>query len=508
MGSATEGRFLHRHWPLWTGLVVVLIARIALYDWEFSPDESGFYLVADDLLHRGGDGLYGHYWVDRPPLLIWLFMIAAGIGEIAAVRWLVALFYLLFVVLTYLASRRLGGSGGWAVAVAVAFAISPEVGAEVANGEAFSIPFVMASILCLAVSANHRDRQALAWSAAAGFLGLLAMSAKQNFVDGLVFACVLLVANGLRGERTWPDVVRRLVAGVVGAVAAIALMVGYALTTGAGVAGLWLASVTFRGDASQVIRAGHRAGIESREDAMIAAGWVTGIIPLLLVLLVVALLARFRGSSLAWATAVVIGVELLSIVVGGNYWTHYLLGLAPGLALGAGLATGKLQGRAAHTRRRPVAHWLVVPAAAYLLCSALVSTTLAVADHDPSVQTRAERTGGFVADSAGPGDTATTIFGRPDVQFQSGLPSPYEHLWSLPIRVLDPDLGELTALLESDEAPTWLMQVFSFHEWGLDPEGRIDPVLERRYEMVYDACGSRVFKLKSAERDLAPAPTC
>ncbi|KRF15520.1 hypothetical protein ASG90_12595 [Nocardioides sp. Soil797] len=526
MGSTVDGRrvttairedspspsaraFLRRHWPLWLALALVLVGRIALYDWAFSPDESGFYLVADDLLHHGGDGLYGHYWVDRPPLLIWLFMIAAGFGDIAAVRWLVAVFYLLFLVLTYVTSRRLGGSGGWAVAIAAAFAITPEVGAQVANGEAFSIPFVMASILCAAIAAGHTGRRALVWSTAAGFLGLLAMTAKQNFVDGLVFAFVLLVANGLRGERTWPDVVRRLVAGAAGIVAACAIMVAYALTTGAGVAGLWLASVSFRGDASRVIRAGYRTGIESREDAIIASAWVSGIIPLLLVLLVVALLARFRGSSISWAVAVVIGVEILCIVVGGNYWSHYLLGLAPGLALAAGLALRQDPARRRAVRSgRTWAHWLVLPAAAYLICSALVSMPLAVAEQDSSASTRSERIGGFVADSAEPGDTATTLFGRADAQFQTGLRSPYQHLWSLPVRVLDPDLKELTALLESEQAPTWIVQVFSFHEWGLDPEGRIDPVVARRYDIVYDACGTRIYKLKSAERDLAPAPAC
>ncbi|QIX27276.1 hypothetical protein ncot_12200 [Nocardioides sp. JQ2195] len=510
--SSTRLSFLRRHWPLWVALAVVLAGRVALLDWTFSPDESGFYMVADDLLHHGGDGLYGHYWVDRPPLLIWIFMIAAGVGDIAAVRWLVALFLLGFVVLAYLASRRLGGSGGWAAAVAAAFTITPEVGAQLANGEAFAIPFVLASVLCTAVSLSHGGRRALLWSFAAGLLGLLAMAVKQNFVDGLVFALVLLVASGLRGELPWPDVVRRLVAGVVGIVAGTAVMVAYALTTGAGIAGLWLASVSFRGDASRVIRAGYRTGIESREDAMVVSALVTGIVPLVLALLLVALLAKLRGGAIAWALAVTVGVETLSIVVGGNYWDHYLLGLAPGLALAVGWVAGHRPGEdrtpVSLSRARVVARWLVLPTAGYLVCSALVSMPLALAEQNSVTSVRSERLGGFVAASAEPGDTATTIFGRADIQFQSGLPSPYQHLWSLPIRVLDPDLVELTAILEGDDAPTWLMQVFSFHEWGLDPEGNIDPVLARRYELVYDDCASRVYKLRSAERDLAPLPTC
>ncbi len=47
--------------------------------------------------------------------------------------------------------------------------------------------------------------------------------------------------------------------------------------------------------------------------------------------------------------------------------------------------------------------------------------------------------------------------GRADIQYTSGLPSPYQHLWSLPMRTLDPDLTELRALLEGPDAPTWFV---------------------------------------------------
>ncbi|WP_157551010.1 ArnT family glycosyltransferase [Nocardioides jensenii] len=511
---------LLRHWPLWVSLLVVLAGRITLYDWPISPDESGFFMVADDLLHHGGDGIYGHYWVDRPPLLIWLFTVAAVLGTVEAIRWLVALFFVAFVVMTYVVVRRLGGAAGWAVAVAAAFSITPEVGAQVANGEAFAIPFVIGGILCTVVAQRHVGGRALLWSAVAGLTGFLAMAVKQNFFDGLAFAFVLLVVSGLRGERSWADVVRRLAAGVAGIVVGILAMVAYALTTGAGAAGLWLAAVSFRGDASRVIRAGYRTGIENRTEAIIDNAWVAGIIPMLIVLVVVALLCRLRGSAVSWAVGVVILIEVVGIVVGGNFWSHYLLGLAPGLALATGLAgaapspatTPPNPGLPTAGRGRWILrNWrrlLVLPVAAYLVGCALVVTPSQANDVGSSGSTRALRIGGFVADSAEPGDTATTLFGRPDAQLATGLRSPYEQLWSLPVRVLDPDLEQLTALLGSDDAPTWLVQVFSIHEWGLDPQGRIDPVIEKRYEIVYDACRTRVYKLKTVQRELAPPPTC
>jgi len=86
--------------------------------------------------------------------------------------------------------------------------------------------------------------------------------------------------------------------------------------------------------------------------------------------------------------------------------------------------------------------------------------------------------------------------------------SPYEHLWSLPVRVLDPDLDELTALLRSDRAPTWLVEVYPVHNWGLDPAGQIDPVIEELYREVWADCTDRVYLLRSVDRELAELPDC
>lgn len=486
---------LRRHWRLLVALLVVLVGRIALYDWAVSPDESGFFLVADDLLEHGGEGIYGHYFVDRPPVLIWIFSLGAALGDVHTMRWLVAAFLAAFVVLGYLTVRHLGGSAGWAAAVAAAFAITPEVGAQVANGEAFAIPFVMACILCTVFAEQARGRTALAWSATAGFVGLLAMGVKQNFADGLVFAFVLLVASGLRGDRQWGDVVRRLGAGMAGILAGVGVIAAYAATTGAGVSGMWLAAVTFRGDATEIIRSGDRTAIVERQEAIIESAWVAGIIPLVAVLLVIALASRFRGSALSWAVAATITVEVMGIVIGGNFWSHYLMGMAPGLVLAAGL-----WGR----------RWLVAAASAYLVVSALVVMPVKAIELADKGTPVLEQVGTFVADSAEPGDTATTLFGRSDAQRATGLRSPYRHLWSLPIRVLDPDLEELTALVESDRAPTFVIQVFPLDSWGLDPDGRFAAAFEERYQLVHDGCHANVYLRRDVERDLADdrPPTC
>lgn len=485
---------LRVHWPLLAALALVVAGRVLLFDWPIYPDEAGFYLVASDLLHHGGDGLYGHYFVDRPPTLIWLYLVGAAVGDVVAMRVLVAVLLLAFVVLAWATVRRLNASAGWAVAVAAAFAISPEVGAETANGEAFAVPFVMAGVYCVLRATQGTGAAALRWATAAGFLGLLAISVKQNFADVFVFAVVLLLGLGLRRQRTWATVARQLGAGVLGAVVAASLMVGYALSTPAGLDGLWLAAVEFRTDANQVLAEGDRTGINTRLDLLTQDAWLAGLIPLAIVLLVLALRWRFRVSALSYAVGSLIAFEAVCVVIGGNFWPHYLMGLAPGMVLAAGV-----WGR----------HLPVAAVSTYVVGAALVAVPLnlhRLAEHGPD---RSQEVGAFVARAGEEGDTATVLYGKADLQWATGMDSPYEHLWSLPVRTLDPDLEELGRVLTSDEAPTWLIQTFARHSWGLDPQGTIDPVIRREYDLVWEGCGHLIFLREGVTRPLSPVlPDC
>ena len=50
-----------------------------------SPDEAGFLSVGAQW-QPGGTSLYGDYWVDRPPLLITIFRLAAELGGLVPLR--------------------------------------------------------------------------------------------------------------------------------------------------------------------------------------------------------------------------------------------------------------------------------------------------------------------------------------------------------------------------------------------------------------------------------------
>jgi len=482
-----------RHLALWAALALVVVGRALLFTWPLYPDEAGFHLVAQEMLRGEGDELYDRYWVDRPPVLVWLFSFGALLGHVLWTRVLATLVLLVFVALVWAAVRRLDGRAGWAAFAAAAFAISPFVGAETANGEAFAVPFVVAGLYAVLRAVETRAHRAgFLWALAAGVSGALAASVKQNFADVFVFALVLVVGLGLRRQRTWATVGRLLAGGVAGGVLVVALLVGWTLLAGGTLGDLWHAVVTFRLDASGVLAAGGRTGIEGRR---VDLGWralAVGLAPFLAIAGALAVWTRFRVSALSYAVGVLIMFEVFCIVSGGNFWPHYLMGLAPGVALAVGV-----------WGRWRVVRW----AAAYMLVAALASIPLHVEEltrDDP-----AQAVGRYVGAAAGPGDTLTTMYGQSDLQWASGMASPYRHLWSLPVRVLDPDLNELAALLGSDEAPTWLVQTVPRHSWGLDPAHRIDAVMKEEYDFVWEGCRTLVWLRAGVDRQLPDRlPTC
>lgn len=479
-------------WALYAALALVVVGRAILFPWPLYPDEAGFHMVADGML-RGGDGLYGPYWVDRPPVLIWLFALGALLGDVLWMRVLAGALLLVFVTLVWATVRRLGGRAGWAALVAAAFAVSPAVGAETANGEAFAIPFVAAGTYAVVRSVGNSDHRAgLLWAVAAGAAGALAVSVKQNFADVFVFAVVLVVGLGLRRQRSWATVARVLAGGVAGAVLVAGAMVAWALGTGSSLHELWMAVVQFRVEASAVLEGADRTGIEERRRTLTWSAVTLGVVPFLALVAVTAVWLRFRVSALSHAVGVLLVFEALCIVEGGNFWPHYLMGMAPGVALAAGVWGHRIAMRAAAT-------YLVVAALAFI---PLNRDHLTRDDVDQQV-------GRFVGAAAEPGDTLTTMYGQADLQWAAGMESPYRHLWSLPVRVLDPDLEELSALLASDEAPTWLVQTVPRHSWGLDPEGRVDPVMRAEYDFVWEGCGTFVWLREGVERRLPDdAPEC
>jgi hypothetical protein len=111
-------------------------------------------------------------------------------------------------------------------------------------------------------------------------------------------------------------------------------------------------------------------------------------------------------------------------------------------------------------------------------------------------------TGEAIADVSEPGDTIVVFGGRADIVFASGLRSPYEHLWSLPMRTNDPDLSELTALLRSEDAPTWFVGWVAFDAWNGTGDAELETTLEEGYLPAGEACGEHpIWVRRDAPRD-------
>src|SRR5687768_10070160 len=89
--------------------LVVVLVRATYVPRPLRNDEGGYLLIARNW-HTGGEFLYGDYFVDRPPLLLLLFRLAAVTEWDQAIRVLAIPFALLFVL------------AGWRVGTLLAYA--------------------------------------------------------------------------------------------------------------------------------------------------------------------------------------------------------------------------------------------------------------------------------------------------------------------------------------------------------------------------------------------------
>ena len=160
----------------------------------------------------------------------------------------------------------------------------------------------------------------------------------------------------------------------------------------------------------------------------------------------------------SWGALGMAGWELFGVVAGGSYWLHYLTGLVPGVLLLLVLVPW--------TRR-----WRRL--LALCLCYVVVASTALWVQHVtsnlPVTVADDARVAGYLRGHAEPSDGVVVAFGHPDIVAGSGLVSPYEYLWSLPVRVRDPDLHELSGIMTGSQAPRWVVVAGdSLDSWGLN----------------------------------------
>jgi 4-amino-4-deoxy-L-arabinose transferase-like glycosyltransferase len=480
----------------------VVLVRATYVPRPLRNDEGGYLLIARQW-HTGGEFLYGDYFVDRPPLLLLLFRVASLTEWDQAIRVVAIPFVLLFVLAGWRAGSLLAGPAGgrWAALVAAALMCSPGLAADQADGELFGAAFVMVSI-ALALSAWNADAPVRRlWSAgAAGAVAAAAPLVKQNLLEGLLFLAALVVF-AFRDQH--PSARRRAVlvapAAVLGALLSCASVWLWLTAARVEPAGAWRDLVGFRAAAFDAIWAGSPDAAISRGALLLVLGLLTGLFPVVVTWFLGARRRPGDRSPERSTITALLVFGLAAIVAGGSFWPPYLLQLAPAAVLAAGALAPSASGAGAWMRS--CARMVVSVAALGTLAAVVVHATV------PAVW-YSQRIGEWLADAKAAGDTGFVAYGLPSVLEAADLPSPYPHVWSVPMRTFDPEQARLRATLAGPRAPSWIVQITPLNSWNIDDGSRLRDLLHQRYRIVAEICGHPVWLRQDLTRQLLAAPRC
>ncbi len=503
-------------------VLVAVLVRMPFLTGPLAPDEAGFLMIGGQW--APGTSLYGDYWVDRPPGLVALSALAHLLGGGVALRLIGAAAAAAAVVAAALVGRRLAPGHRWSApacaGLAAALVSNPLLAVREVGGEILALPFLLAGAWMLFTALEEGSR---AWAFGAGVVGAAAASIKQNLVDVLVLA-VLLALVLVIGHR-WRRAVRLLAWCAAGAAALTGAVLVLAATRGTSPGGLWDAVVLFRLHASQVIASAASSATGIRGGRLFLAFVGTGVPVLLLLLL--RLPWRWTGrstgsatgrpvaagdtgdtgdldaASLTWVVVGLLAWEGLSVAAGGSYWLHYLVGLVPGLVVLLALALRRQVAPDA-----PVGRWSVESLMGVALAAVVVSTVAGlgvVAVHPRQRPADEQAVVAYLrAHRDGP-RTGVVAFGDASLLQAAGLRSPYPYLWSLPVRVRDPDLLVLDRVLRGDSAPTWIVRHgASLASWGIEAD-RADGVIRRHYTQVFAAGDFQVLARRPEDRSATSA---
>jgi hypothetical protein len=314
---------------------------------------------------------------------------------------------------------------------------------------------------------------------------------KQNLVSGLVFGAVLLVGSRLSHRVTTGEFLRLGAAALVGAAVPVAGTVLWATQAGVDLDTLWYAVYGFRSDALDVIANAGKDGPLLRALLLVGIALGTGAAFILGGVLIHLRRIWRLNRTLTVAAGLVVTVDGLALLLGGSFWRPYLFAIVPGVILCAALLLAVRDNVAQRVRM------LVVAAAVVSVLATGIWTTVDLAGLAGS---DANRTGLALGRAADPGDTVVVYGGRAEIVLAGGLSSPYEHLWSLPMRTLDPHLTELQAVLSGPDAPTWFVMWVPPSAWGGKGEV-LEPLLSERYRPHGKTCGDKpVYLREDVER--------
>lgn len=477
-------------------VAAVLLRLPFLHDGTY-PDEGGMLVVAREW-HTGGPYLYGDLFLARPPLIMGFFRLAGLLGGILAVRTMGLVLVAVVVAAAGWAGASLAGRRGAVTAAAVSAALlsNPMLGSREIDAETVGLPFAMTAAACLlAAYRRPRDSRARPWLILiGGALAVGALLAKQSLGDAVAFGGVLIVMTGVveRGRRR--AAVKDLVWFLVGVAVPTLATVVWAATASAGVHELVYELFGFRAQGGQTLFTQPTNAQNERLSELVRSLVWSGI-ALIDLAAIWLLRRRWWRDPITLALLVMLLVALVGVAGGQQYWIHYALGLVPVTALLAAYAVGKV----AWPR----------------LLSALVIASVVITGYhvNDAWQHRSSPSHSWVGgttiwlhDTARQDDSMTVLYGEAALYETSRLRPAYPFMWSLPMRVLDPELIKLRALLSGPGAPTFVLVPSPLNAWDIDPNGTVQQTLDRHYQWVATVCGAPVYLHDGVHRRIAPAP--
>lgn len=478
--------------PLGVFLTLVILAMVAVrlvfLGVPAGGDEAGFLLVGAGWDH--GSSLYGNFWVDRPPLLIWIMELA---GSVTVLR-LIGLAGCVLMVLGVARTAYLAGgdrAARWAGATAALFSIAPWLGVPRTNGEMLAAPFVAWGFALAAHALLRPERRAWLYGLGAGVLATCAGLIKQTVADVIVFAVVLAIASAWQHRISSRRAVIVVAAGLAGVVLALGVGIAGAAARGTTLPELFEALVTFRLEAGEVIRTSASRATADRFVILLATWLGSGLA--LIAGLTFWHATRRRDPVLLAALAVIVFVSGTALL-GGSYWAHYLFQLVPASALAAGLLVGHVSLRV---------RYMTTALVLVMTCGNLMVNLV----NPPNGGAKAEAVGTWLRESSDPSDTAVIAYGQPNVLTSADMTSPYPYLWSLPVRTLDPDLTVMSGVLSGPDRPAWFVDWSGIDSWGVDPT-TLQSVLEHNYRKVAEVCGRTIWLDRTQQRELATSQDC
>jgi Dolichyl-phosphate-mannose-protein mannosyltransferase len=440
------------------GLALVLRSTIAAIPLE--RDEGAYAAIAQRWLH--GEIPYQAYFDHKPPGVLAAYRaILAAFGETAspaAIHGATQVYSLVTLGVLFGLGRRLFSerAGLLAAALGAILLADASVLGNESNSEIFQILPQTAALWATLVAGERRSpRRAFLAGVLLGAAVLFKQTAIALAVPALVFVW-------WRGARRVPPVL----ALVAGALAPVALTVGYFAAHGAAGA-LYECTVAYnRTYASVVPLSAYPAALAVSLRALAASAWPV------LVLAIYALAAIARGGVAAVKSHVLLAgwtaFSLLSVGAGGRFFPHYWVVMVPPLALLAASAVERLP-------RASMAAWgavAVAAIAAWAVNPWYYSPAMSPEEKvwrlyglNPFAESQA--VAAFVAEHSSPEDRVLVLGAEPQILYYAdrrsasrfvylyplGLPGPQSQSWQQAV------VGEITRdpprLIVTELAPRW-----------------------------------------------------